>query len=180
MNKAFTKETEFDAGPEREEDASVPGGKNYITPAGVKRLQDELRRLQTEERPQLLQDIERTRDTRGAADDAGLKRRLRELDRRIRFIAKRLEAAVVIDPTAIASEQVVFGATVTIRNEDDVEKTYAIVGIDEADAGRGRISWISPLARAMLKAREGDVVTFRSPRGEQQIEIVKVQFVELT
>ncbi|HMW77572.1 MAG TPA: GreA/GreB family elongation factor, partial [Rhodocyclaceae bacterium] len=105
------------------------------------------------------------------------KRRLREIDRRIRFLGKRLDIAEVVDPLArCATDQVFFGATVTLCDGDGVENTYAIVGIDEADASQGRISWISPLARALLKAREGDTVRFQSPVGIKEIDIVEVHY----
>ena len=108
------------------------------------------------------------------------KRRLREIDRRIRFLTKRLDAAVVVDPASReATDQVFFGATVTVAHANGDEKTYSIVGIDEADASRNLISWISPLARALLKAREGDVVVFRSPSGEEEIEILAVEYREI-
>ncbi|MBM3396043.1 MAG: transcription elongation factor GreB, partial [Betaproteobacteria bacterium] len=105
------------------------------------------------------------------------KRRLREIDRRIRFLTKRLDAAEVIDPTTReASDQVFFGATITVSDEDRVERSYTIVGIDEADATRGRISWISPLARALIKKREGDSIQLRTPGREQTLDIVKVEY----
>ena len=108
------------------------------------------------------------------------KRRLREIDRRIRFLTKRLEAAEIVDPTKVQSEQVFFGATVTIENEDGEQKTYSIVGIDEADPGRGKISWISPLTQALLKARVGDLVQFRSPKGLSELEVIEIRYQEIS
>jgi transcription elongation factor GreB len=107
------------------------------------------------------------------------KKRLREIDKRMRFLAKRLEAAEVVDPLAIQVDYVQFGATVTLRFEDDSEKTYSIVGVDEVDVNKGRISWMSPLARALLKAKAGDYVTFHSPKGEQEVEVLAVAYREL-
>ena len=105
------------------------------------------------------------------------KRRLREIDRRIRFLTKRLDAAVVVDPAAREdTDQVFFGATVTVLDQNGAEKTYSIVGIDEADVSRGRISWISPLAKALIKAREGDTVTVRTPGGDESLEIVGIEY----
>jgi transcription elongation factor GreB len=97
----------------------------------------------------------------------------------MRFLAKRLEAAEVVDPLAIQVEYVQFGATIRLRLEDDSVKTYSIVGVDEVDVGRGRISWMSPLARALLKAKAGDFVTFQSPKGEQEVEIISVEYKNL-
>ncbi|MGK2951345.1 MAG: GreA/GreB family elongation factor, partial [Thiobacillus sp.] len=105
------------------------------------------------------------------------KKRLREVDRRIRFLSKRLEHAEVVDPaTREDTDQVFFGATVTVAGQDGHESTYAIVGVDEADAGRGRIAWISPMARALLKAREGDTVSVQTPDGKREVEIIEVRY----
>jgi len=107
------------------------------------------------------------------------KRRLREIDRRIRFLTKRLEAAEIVDPATIQSEQIFFGATVTLEEEDGERKTYSIVGIDEADPSHGKISWISPLTRVLLKARVGDVVQLRSPKGARDLEILEIRYQEI-
>jgi transcription elongation factor GreB len=185
MNKAFTKES--DGGEDEDQDASVPalpaGTKNYITPAGFKRLKDEALHLLDRERPELVKVIQWAASNGDRSENADYiygKRRLREIDRRIRFLTRRLDAAEVVDPVAReATDQVFFGATVTVADEAGDEKTYSIVGIDEADVSRGRISWISPLARALIKAREGDTVIVRTPGGEEQLEIVEVRYEEI-
>ena len=182
MNKAFTKETDGDA--DDEQDASAPplpaGLKNYITPAGFKRLKDEALQLLDKERPELVKVIHWAASNGDRSENADYiygKRRLREIDRRIRFLTKRMDAAVVVDPAAReASDQVFFGATVTVMDEGGAEKTYSIVGIDEADASRGRISWISPLARALIKAHERDTITVKTPGGDERLEIVQVEY----
>ena len=181
MNKAFTKETDQD---DDDQDAGAPpvppGLKNYITPAGFKRLKDEALHLLDKERPELVKVIHWAASNGDRSENADYiygKRRLREIDRRIRFLTKRLDAAVVVDPAAREdTDQVFFGATVTLVPEDGVEKTYSIVGIDEADVSRRRISWISPLAKALIKAREGDTVTVRTPGGEESLEIVGIEY----
>jgi transcription elongation factor GreB len=181
MSKASNPQADTD-----EEDAEqglppIPAGvKNYITPAGFKRLKDEALHLLDKERPELVKVIQWAASNGDRSENADYiygKRRLREIDRRIRFLTKRLDAAVVVDPaTREATDQVYFGATVTVAHADGEEKTYAIVGIDEADASLGRISWISPLARAMLKAREGDTVILRTPAGNEPLDIVAVVY----
>jgi transcription elongation factor GreB len=169
-----------------EDDGAPPvpaGSKNYITPAGFQRLKDEALHLLDRERPDLVKVVAWAASNGDRSENADYiygKRRLREIDRRIRFLTKRMEAAEVIDPTAReATDQVFFGATVTVIDEEGKETTYSIVGIDEADVGRGRLSWISPLARALLKRREGDQITFKAPGGDQMFEIVAVEYREL-
>lgn len=179
MNKAFTKESEEDDEPD--DTPKLPlGVKNYITPAGYQRLKDEFDQLWKVERPELVKTITWAASNGDRSENGDYiygKRRLREIDRRIRFLGKRLDIAEVVDPLArCATDQVFFGATVTLCDGDGVENTYAIVGIDEADASQGRISWISPLARALLKAREGDTVRFQSPVGIKEIDIVEVHY----
>jgi len=166
-----------------EDDGAPPipaGTKNYITPLGFQRLKDEALHLLDKERPDLVKVVAWAASNGDRSENADYiygKRRLREIDRRIRFLTKRMEAAEVIDPTGRdETDQVFFGATVTVADEDGNEATYAIVGIDEADVSRGRLSWISPLARAILKRREGDQITFRTPGGDQVLEIVSVQY----
>lgn len=181
MSKAFTKETD-----DEEDDIPAvpvtPSGKNYMTPAGAKRLQEELRELRYKIRPEVTQTVAWAAGNGDRSENGDYlygKKRLREIDRRIRFLSKRLDAVEVVDPLKVRSDQVLFGATVTIRDEDDREKTYSIVGIDETDVTQGRISWISPLANALFKARVGDIVTFRSPKGPQEIEIIALDYREL-
>jgi transcription elongation factor GreB len=181
MNTAFTKEPDPD---NEDQDAGVPpipaGLKNYITPAGFKRLKDEALHLLDKERPELVKVIHWAASNGDRSENADYiygKRRLREIDRRIRFLTKRLDAAVVVDPAAREeTDQVFFGATVTLMHEDGGEKVYSIVGIDEADVSRGRISWISPLAKALIKAREGDTVIVKTPGGNESMEVVGIEY----
>jgi transcription elongation factor GreB len=154
-------------------------GKNYITPGGLARLKAELRELLTVERPKLVETVAWAASNGDRSENADYiygKRRLREIDRRLRFLHRRLDAAAVVDPAAQKSDRVLFGATVTLKDEDGRERRYAIVGIDEADAKAGKISWISPLAQALLQAKQGDEIVFRSPKGEEEIEIVCVEY----
>jgi transcription elongation factor GreB len=181
MSKAFTRETDED---NEDQDAGAPpvpaGLKNYITPAGFKRLKDEALHLLDKERPELVKVIHWAASNGDRSENADYiygKRRLREIDRRIRFLTKRMDVAVVVDPASREdTDQVFFGATVTVMSRDGTERTYSIVGIDETDLSRGRISWISPLAKALIKAREGDTITVRTPGGDESLEIVGVEY----
>jgi transcription elongation factor GreB len=180
MSKAFVKEADDE--PELPDEAPViPAGvKNYMTPDGHRRMQDELRRLVREERPKTV-DIVAWAAGNGDRSENGDylygKQRLREIDRRIRFLTKRLESAEVVDPRRqTRRDQVFFGASVTFANRRGAEKTVTIVGIDEADLDRGQVSWISPIARALLKAREGDVVELRTPTATEQIEVLEIRY----
>ena len=166
-----------------EDDGAPPlpaGSKNYITPAGFQRLKDEALHLLDKERPDLVKVVAWAASNGDRSENADYiygKRRLREIDRRIRFLTRRMDAAEVVDPTAReATDQVFFGATVTAADQAGKEATYCIVGIDEADIARGRLSWISPLARALLKRREGDEITLKAPGGDQVLEIVSVEY----
>ncbi len=183
MSKAFVKEDgESGIDNEVEAEASVPGGKNYMTPAGAERMRQELRKLRYEERPEVTKVVSWAAGNGDRSENGDYlygKKRLREIDKRMRFLAKRLESAEIVDPLVVQVAHVQFGATVTIRYEDDSEKTYSIVGIDEVDLSKGRISWMSPLARALLKAMEGDLVTFHSPKGQQEVEIVRVVYIAI-
>lgn len=179
MSKAFTKETDDE--DELEPVSQLPVGlKNYITPAGYQRLRDELDQLWKEERPVLVQTITWAASNGDRSENGDYiygKKRLREIDRRIRFLSKRLDNAEVVDPALRGEcEQVFFGATVTVCGQDGATRTYSIVGVDEADAGRGLISWVSPLARALLKARAGDVVALLIPGGVEELEVVEVAY----
>lgn len=179
MSKAFTRETDQDFEDDIAEPDPIPKGKNYMTPVGFKRIQDEFRNLKTKERPEVVRIVEWAAGNGDRSENGDYlygKRRLREIDKRMAYLSKRLENADVVDPLSVKSDQVMFGATVTIRDEDDNEKTWSIVGVDEADVAKKRISWVSPLARALMKAREGDCVQFRSPRGVQEVEIVSIQY----
>lgn len=181
MNKAFTKESDDDGDDVQDAAPAIPAGlKNYITPAGFKRLKDEALQLLDKERPELVKVIQWAASNGDRSENADYiygKRRLREIDRRIRFLTRRMDAAVVVDPAQREeTDQVFFGATVTVLDEGGGEKTYSIVGIDEADVSRGRISWISPLAKALIKAHEGDTITFRTPGGDERLEITRVEY----
>ena len=157
-------------------------GKNYISPHGLTRLKQELRTLKFEERPAVTRTVSWAAENGDRSENADYtygKKRLREIDRKIRFLSKRIESAEVIDPLAIKSTRVQFGATVTILNENDEQRVYTIVGADEIDLTKGRISWLSPLASALMKAEIGDVVTFRAPGGRQELEIVNVVYLEI-
>jgi len=156
--------------------------RNYITPNGLKRLIKELKYLKSDERPKLTEVIAWAAGNGDRSENGDYiygKKRLREIDKRIRFLSKRIESAEVIDPATCSAEEVRFGATVTILDDNDNEKTYSIVGADEMDISKGYISWKSPLAMALLRKRTGDIITFRSPRGEQEIEIAAVIYKDL-
>lgn len=161
----------------------IAGQPHYMTPGGHRRLRDELEYLVKTERPKIV-DIVSWAASNGDRSENGDylygKKRLREIDRRIRFLMKRLEHAHVVDPGLQQHrEQVFFGATVVVCDEQGVEATYSIVGIDEADPAKGWISWVSPLARALLKLREGDVARFASPLGKRELEVLEVRYESL-
>jgi transcription elongation factor GreB len=185
MSKAFAREDA--AQREDEEDHAVPalpvGGANYMTPAGHARMLAELAHLVRVERPGVVNVVSWAAGNGDRSENGDYiygKKRLREIDRRIRFLSKRLENAVVVDPAARDDTDVVyFGASVTLRDDTGAEQRYSIVGLDEADPACGRISWISPLARALLKAREGDNVRCQTPNGVRELEIVAVEYVAL-
>jgi transcription elongation factor GreB len=156
------------------------GEPNYITREGARRLQEELVELRTKARPKVVQDVAEAAAQGDRSENAEYiygKKKLREIDRRIHFLTKRLESARVVEPTdRPASDAVFFGATVAIEDEDGRTATYTIVGQDEIDATRGRISYKSPLARTLLKRREGDTVVFRKPAGEVELTIVSIRY----
>lgn len=178
MNKAFVKETDSDD----DEDAGLPpippGAKNYITPQGYQRIREELLQLIDTERPEVVKIVHWAASNGDRSENGDYiygKRRLREIDRRIRFLTKRLDLAEVVDPSVHhGSDQVFFGATVSYQNNAGAEHTVTIVGIDELDPLKGKISWVSPVARALTKAREGDVVMLTTPAGEDELEILSV------
>lgn len=184
MNKAFVKES--DGGDDEEEGLSpalqLPAGaKNYMTRRGYEALRLELDQLVRFERPKMVETVAWAAGNGDRSENGDYiygKKRLREIDRRIRFLIKRIESAEVVDPERQQGmDQVFFGATVTLEDlAEGVEQTWQIVGVDEADASTGRISWISPLARALIKAREGDVVRFMSPAGTREIEVLAVRY----
>jgi transcription elongation factor GreB len=153
--------------------------KNYITPQGAERLKSELKQLLYTARPELVKTIAWAASNGDRSENGDYiygKRKLREIDRRIRFLTKRLDAAEVVNPENQKSEKILFGATVTVEDEDAKRRTYVIVGVDEIDAGRGYVSWHSPVAKALLGNKQGDVVTLRSPKGEEELEIIKVEY----
>jgi transcription elongation factor GreB len=183
MNKAFTKEIETDDDDGSEGSALPPlpaGGKNYMTPAGYARLRTELLDLMDTERPKVVEAVHwaaKNGDRSENGDYLYGKKRLREIDRRIRFLTKRLEVAEVTDPSVHhGSDQVFFGSTVHFADENGEERAVTILGIDEADSTQSQVSWISPIARALLKAREGDVVKLATPGGVHEIEVLSVSY----
>jgi transcription elongation factor GreB len=181
MSKAFVKETENDAddGPE-EADGLPPGAKNYMTPEGFAALRDELRQLRRVERPQVVEIVSWAAENGDRSENGDYiygKKRLREIDRRIRYLNKRLDSAVVVDPEQQKNrKQVFFGATVTYADSRDAEHTVKIVGLDEANLEKGFISWLSPVAKALMKAGRGDLIKLRTPRGEETLEIIDIVY----
>lgn len=183
MSKAFTKESDSDEQDDGLEAAaaSLPGGgKNYITPQGFARLRDELVNLMDVERPQVVEAVHwaaKNGDRSENGDYLYGKKRLREIDRRIRFLGKRLEIAEITDPSAHhGSDQVFFGATVRYADERGDEQSVTILGIDEADSAQAQVSWISPIARSLLRSRVGDSVRLATPGGAREIEILEVGY----
>lgn len=156
--------------------------KNYITPGGYRRLQEELARLWKEERPPVVSTVAWAAGNGDRSENGDYiygKKKLREIDRRIRYLSKTLDRATVVDNAGKAFDQVRFGATVTIADEAGNERDVTIVGVDELELDASRVSWRSPLARALLKARVGDTVTVRAPRGPEQIEVIAVRYDDL-
>jgi len=179
MSKAFTRETDGE-----DDDLTLPplpaGSKNYITPQGYAVLRAELFELIDNERPRIVEIVHWAASNGDRSENGDYhygKKRLREIDRRIRFLTKRLEIAEITDPSNHhGKDQVFFGATVTYVDEADVERTVTILGIDEADSLKAEVTWVSPIARALLKAREGDVVKLVTPVGVQEVEVVEVRY----
>ena len=192
MSKAFVNEDAIsdedllgdEVETEEGDAASIPrGGKNYITVKGLDRLKAELHTLLTVERPKIVETVAWAASNGDRSENADYiygKRRLREIDRRVRFLGQRIDSAEVVDPTGQKGSKVLFGATVTVVGEDGATKTYSIVGIDEANAKLGKVSWVSPIGQALLQSSEGDVVTLKMPRGNEELEIVRVQFIEIS
>jgi transcription elongation factor GreB len=180
MSKAFTKETEAEADFEDEIPALPAGTKNYITPAGLQRLQDEFAQLQKIERPKTVETVSWAAGNGDRSENGDYiygKRRLREVDRRMRFLRKRMEIAEAVDPARQKNrERVYFGAKVVYRNARGEKKTVRIVGIDETRSELNEVSWISPIAKALLKAGEGDIVEVRTPKGVERVEIIKISY----
>ena len=184
MNKAFVKEPEGLDGDDDNGAAGLPplpaGGKNYLTPQGYQRLRQELMSLLDDERPKVVEIVSwaaKNGDRSENGDYLYGKKRLREIDRRIRFLSRRLDIAEVADPSVHhGSDQVFFGATVTYANAAGAERTVRIIGIDEADSLAGEVSWVSPIARALIKAHVGDEVTLMTPGGLEKLEILDVKY----
>jgi transcription elongation factor GreB len=180
MSKAFTRESDNADDDEPQLPALPAGGKNYITPQGYARLRAELLDLIDVERPKVVEIVHWAASNGDRSENGDYiygKKRLREIDRRIRFLTKRLEIAEVTDPSLHhGSDQVFFGATVTYVGESGDERTITILGIDEADSAQAQVSWVSPIARTLLKSRVGDVVKLVTPVGVDEIEVLRVQY----
>ena len=189
MSKAFTKENAAAADDDDGEEGASPlpvGSKNYITPGGHQRLKKEFDYLLKKDRPTVTSAVSwaaKNGDRSENADYQYGKKRLREIDRRLRFLTKRLDIAEVVDPEmprdADIADQVFFGATVTYANQKGIENTVSIVGVDEVDMKRNHISWISPIARALMKSRPGDAVVLRAPGGIEELDVIDVCYVRV-
>jgi transcription elongation factor GreB len=184
MSKAFTKENP-DA-PEDDEDVRLPelpvGSKNYMTPGGHGRLKAELEHLTMVDRPEVTRVVSWAAGNGDRSENGDYlygKRRLREIDRRTRYLIMRLDTAEVIDPANRDTEQIFFGATVTVVNQRNEERTISIVGLDEVDPQRGYVSWVSPIARALTKSAEGDTVQVPTPGGVESLEVLTVVYAAL-
>lgn len=181
MSKAFVKESDDQDDDAIPETLALPAGtRNYITTAGYRKLRDELTHLMKVERPEVVQVVHWAASNGDRSENGDYlygKKRLREIDRRIRFLTKRLEIAEVVDPSLQPNrDQVFFGATVVYLDSSGEEHRVSIVGVDEAEPLQGRISWVSPVARALIKAREGDTVVLRTPAGTEQLDILEVHY----
>ena len=181
MSKAFTKETDTQD-DELEDAPSLPAHlKNYMTPRGFAALQTELRQLQREERPKIVEIVSWAAGNGDRSENGDYiygKKRLREIDRRLRYLLKRIESAEVVDPKQQqALEQVFFGATVAYQRENGTELTVTLVGVDEADLAQGKISWISPVAKALMKSRVGDSIDMHTPAGIETIQVLSIRYV---
>jgi transcription elongation factor GreB len=188
MSKAFTKESDGDDEDDLPEDVGgLPvSAKNYMTPEGFARLREELNTLLRQERPEVVKVVTWAAGNGDRSENGDYiygKKRLREIDRRIRFLVKRLDKAEVVDPVAprddADADRIFFGATVDVRDGHGKKRTISIVGVDEIDTDRGYISWMSPMARALTKAREGDTVTLKTPGGVEQLEVLEVRYEPL-
>jgi transcription elongation factor GreB len=181
MSKAFTTENDQQEEEDFDEPDVLPADfKNYMTPRGYAAMQDELRQLQSVERPKVVEIVTWAAGNGDRSENGDYlygKKRLREIDRRLRYLNKRLESAEVVDPKKQQGlDRVFFGATVTYAREDDSEHTVTLVGVDEIDAASNKVSWISPIARALFKAKAGDTVPLRTPAGVEQIEVVSIEY----
>jgi transcription elongation factor GreB len=197
MSKAFVKEDsdapeeEFDLDSEQEGEGDEDEGaaksirgskKNYITVRGLERMKAELHELLAVERPKVVEVVAWAASNGDRSENADYqygKKRLREIDRRLRFLQKRIDIAEVVDPARQAGSKVLFGATVDVLDEDGQPRVYRIVGIDETDAKTGKVSWISPVGQALLQATEGDAVVLKTPKGEEELEITRVRYLPI-
>jgi transcription elongation factor GreB len=187
MSKAFTREDDDGLDDEVDEASPLPqGSRNYMTPGGFARLKAELNDLVDKARPEVVATVAWAASNGDRSENGDYiygKKRLREIDRRIRFLIRRLDIAEVVDPLvrrdAEDVDQIFFGATVTVRDSHDERRTVSIVGVDEIDTQRGYISWVSPMARALIKAREGDMVTLKTPGGIEELEVLEVRYKAL-
>jgi transcription elongation factor GreB len=181
MSKAFTKESDEDNGDDELQLPTIaPGGKNYITPQGYAALRAELLTLMDEERPKVVEIVHWAASNGDRSENGDYlygKKRLREIDRRIRFLTQRLEIAEITEPSIhFGNDQIFFGATVTYVDDVGAERTVTITGIDEANSALGEVSWVSPIARTLLKAREGDELKLVMPERVAAIEVIKVRY----
>lgn len=200
MSKAFVKEDSDQLDSDQEDLGADPdldlgesddseeskavfrSGKNYITQRGFDRLKNELHELLTVERPKMVETVAWAASNGDRSENADYqygKKRLREIDRRIRFLQKRMDIAEIVHPERQTGEKVLFGATVTVEDENGLARVYKIVGIDETDAKLGKISWISPIGRALLQARVGDSVVVQMPKGEEELLVQKIEFKDI-
>lgn len=179
MSKAFTKESDDEEEPEKADTFPV-NIKNYVTPNGYADLQNELRQLLKDERPKIVETVSWAAGNGDRSENGDYiygKRRLREIDRRVRYLTKRIENAAVVDPKLQQNlTQVFFGATVTYKQKDGIQKTVKIVGFDEADLNKGKISWISPVAKSLLKSQVGDKVKLNIPDGVEVLEVLEIHY----
>ena len=180
MNNSFVRESEDEDDAQPSAPAMLPGSKNYITPAGYQRIHAELMDLIDTERPKVVEIVHWAASNGDRSENGDYiygKKRLREIDRRIRFLSKRLEIAEIVEPSVHhGSDQVFFGATVTYMDDSGLERTVTILGVDEVDSSQGQVSWVSPIARTLLKARSGDTLRLVTPAGIAEIEVTGVQY----
>lgn len=183
MTKPFSELTDDDLEEESKDDAATAAPfKNYTTPAGYRRINEELDKIWSEQRPKLVETITWAASNGDRSENGDYiygKRKLREIDRRIRFLSKQLDSAVVVENTNRDESKVYFGATVTVANEEGEERTVSIVGVNELDPANGRVSWISPIAKVLMNCSLGDVVNLKTPKGDEELEIVDIRYDEL-